>query len=59
MLHSNTTCITVYKQTLGGGGIFCKPRGVCFFRLFLQVAERKVSMNYKLEAQPTEPVSLT
>jgi hypothetical protein len=24
-----------------------KPRGVRFFRLFLPVAERKVSMNYK------------
>ena len=30
-----------------GGGLFCKPRGVRFFRLFLPVAERKVSMNYK------------
>jgi hypothetical protein len=35
----------VYKQTLGR--LFCKPRGVRFFRLFLLVAERKVSMNFK------------
>ena len=29
----------------GGGG--CKPRGVRFLRLFLPVAEKKASMNYK------------
>ena len=30
----------MYQQTLGG---MFKPRGVRFFRLFLPVAERKVS----------------
>ena len=37
---------TVYKQPLGGGG-FVNQGVFGFFRLFLPVAEIKVSMNYK------------
>ena len=40
---------TVYKQTLGGG-CFVNQGVYVFFRLFLPVVERKVSMNNKPEA---------